>query len=135
MTKKFPKRVREPLSPKPAVKQEDTAYLIREDLDEQQERLRKAAAVGANALRTPAPAAPAEPSLAPATVPSRPLAPLAALWPGPVAPERESRPSQAPARQKAPAAVIAPKPAPTPAASSPPPPAQSALLTAPEKAP
>ena len=135
MTKKFPKRVRESLSPKPAVKQEETAYLVREDLDEQQERLRKAAAAGANGLRTPAPAAPAEPSPAPATVPSKPLAPLAALWLDPVASKRESRRSQPPAPQKAPVAAIAPKPAPAKATPSPLPPAQSAAPTAPEKAP
>ena len=135
MAKTITRKVGKPLSPKPAVKQDDTAYLVREDLDEQQERLRKAAAAGANALRTPAPAAPAEPSPAPATVPSKPLAPLAALWPDPVASKRESRRSQPPAPQKAPVAAIAPKPAPATAAPSPPSPAQSAAPTAPEKAP
>ena len=46
MAKKISKTERKPLSPKPAVKQEDTAYLVREDLDEQQERLSKAAGSG-----------------------------------------------------------------------------------------
>src|ERR1035437_316378 len=135
MAKTITKKVGKPLSPKPAVEQADTAYLVREDLDEEQERLRKAAAAGANALKTPAPTAPAGPSPAPAMVPSKPLAPLAALWPDPVASKGESRPSQAPAPKKAPAAAIAPTPAPTPEASSTPSPAQSAPRTAPEKAP
>src|ERR1035437_9408845 len=108
--------------------------LVREDLDEQQERLRKAAAAGTNALRTPAPAAPAEPSPAPATVPSKPLAPLAALWPDPVASKRESRRSQPPAPQKAPVAAIAPKPALAKATPLPLPPAQSAPPNSQEKA-
>ena len=96
MAKKNSKTERKPLSPKPAVMQEDTAYLVREDLDEQQERLSKAEAAGAGALRTPAPPAPAEHPPAPATVPSKPLTPLAALWPDQVPPKAESRASQAP---------------------------------------
>jgi len=119
MAKTITRKVGKPLSPKPAVKQDDTAYLVREDLDEQQERLRKAAAAGANALRTPAPAAPAEPSPAPATVPSKPLAPLAALWPSSVPPGGEVTPSQGPA--------------PATAAPLPQPHAQSAPPKSPEK--
>ena len=113
MAKTITKKVGKPLSPKPAVEQADTAYLVREDLDEEQERLRKAAGAGANALKTPAPKAPAGPSPASAMVPSKPLAPLAALWPDPVASKGESRPSQAPAPkvESAPASAIAPKPA------------------------
>ena len=108
MTKKFSKRVREPLSPKPVVKQEDTANLVREDLDEQQERLSKAEAAGAGAVRTPAPPAPPEQPPAPATVPSKPLAPLGALWPSSVPPQGEATPSQGPAPAPAPPS---PKPA------------------------
>jgi hypothetical protein len=136
MAKKFSKTVRKPLSPKPVVKQVDTAYLVREDLDEQEERLRKAAAAGAAALKTPAPTAPAEQPPAPATVPSKPLAPLAALWPDSVPSKGESRPAQAPAPQiqKAPVTAIAPKPAPATAAPLPQPPAQSAPPKSPEKA-
>ena len=136
MTKKFSKVVRKPLSPKPAAKQEDTAYLVREDLDEQQERLRKAAAAGAAALKTPAPTAPAEQPPAAETALAKPLAPLAALWPDPIPSKGESRPSQAPAPQiqKAPVAAIAPKPAPATAAPLPQPPAQSAPPKSPEKA-
>jgi Glycogen recognition site of AMP-activated protein kinase len=119
MTKKFPKRVSEPLSPKPAVKQEDTAYLVREDLDEQQERLMNAAAAGANALTTPAPAAAAE-QPPPAAAASKPLAPLAALWPSSVPPRGDVTPSQGPA--------------PAPAAPLPQPPVQSTPPKSLEKA-
>ena len=93
MTKKFSKRVEEPRIPKPPAAQEDTAYVVREDLDEQQERLKQ----GAAALRTPAPTAPAEQPAAPATVPSKPLAPLGALWPSSVPSQAEATPSQGPA--------------------------------------
>lgn len=110
MTKKFSKKVKEPLSPKPVVKQPDTAFLVQEDLDEQQERLRQAAAVEAKALKTPASTVPAGHPPALATVPSKPLAPLAALWPSSVPPQGEATPSQGPA--------------PAPAPPSPPPPAQ-----------
>src|ERR1039457_104552 len=115
MAKKPANKVRKPLSPKPVVEQEDIAYLVREDLDEQQERLRKGAAAGANVLRTPARPAPAQQPPAPATVPSKPLAPLAALWPDRAPSKGEPRPSQAPVPQKAPATATAPKPAPAPA--------------------
>ena len=60
MAKTITKKVGKPLSPKPAVEQADTAYLVREDLDEEQEPRMKAAAAGANALTTPTPAASAE---------------------------------------------------------------------------
>ena len=116
MAKKFPKTVRKPVSPKPAAKQADTAYPVElEDFDEQQEPLRQAG--GAGALRTPAPLAPA-----PATVPSKPLTPLAALWPDQVPPKAESRASQAPTPQvqKAPSAATASKPAPATVAPLPP---------------
>ena len=136
MAKKNSKTEWKPLSPKPAVMQEDTAYLVREDLDEQQERLSNAEAAGAGAVRTPAPPATAAQPPAPATVPSKPLMPLAALWPDPVPPKAESRASQAPTPQvqKAPITATAPKPAPAPAAPLPPPPAQLAPSKSPEKA-
>src|ERR1019366_8550031 len=100
MAKKNSKIERKPPSPKPAVRQEDTAYLVREDLDEQQERFGKAEAAGANALTTPAPAAAVE-QPPPAAAASKPLAPLAALWPSSVPSKGESRPSHAPAPQMA----------------------------------
>jgi hypothetical protein len=111
MTKKFSKRVEEPRSPKPPVAPEDTAYLVREDLEEPQERFKQ----GAAAWRTPAPTAPAEPPAAPATVIAKPLAPLGALWPSSVPSQGEATPSQ--------------EPAPAPAPPSPKPPAQAAPPT------
>jgi hypothetical protein len=60
MSQKTVKKTVKPRSPKPAVKQDDTAYLVRADLEEEKEQLRKAAAAGANVLKTPAPLAPAE---------------------------------------------------------------------------
>ncbi len=134
MAKKNSKSERKPPSPKPMVQQEDTAYLVREDLDEQQERLSKAKAAGAGALKTPAPPAPAEQPPVPATVPLKPLTPLAALWPDQVPPKAESRASQGPAPQKAPVAAIASKPVPAPAVPVRQPPAQSAPPKSPETA-
>src|ERR1035437_944497 len=110
MAKNIANKLRKPLGHKPAPKQPDTAYPVdQENLDQQQERLRKAAATGAAALRTQAPA---EQTPAPASMPSKPLTPLAALWPDPIPSKGESRQSQTPApqAQSAPAAAIAPKP-------------------------
>jgi hypothetical protein len=134
MAKTITRKVGKPLSPKPAVEQADTAYLVREDLDEEQERLRKAAAAGANALKTPAPTAPAGPSPAPAMVPSKPLAPLAALWPDPVPSKGEATPSHGPALQEAPVMAIASKPVPATAPPAPKPPAQLPSPKSPENA-
>jgi len=110
MAKNIANKLRKPLDHKPAPKQPDRAYPVdQEDLDQQQERLSKAAATEAAALKTQAPAG--HPP-APATVPSKPLTPLAALWPDPIPSKGESRQSQTPAprTQSAPAAAIAPKP-------------------------
>jgi len=113
MAKTITKKVGKPLRPKPTVEQADTAFLVQEDLDEEQELRLKAAAAGANALTTPTPVASAETPPTPAAVLSKPLAPLAALWPDPVPSKGKSRPSQAPAPkvESAPAAATAPKPA------------------------
>jgi len=135
MAKTITRKVRKPLSPKPAAKQADTTYPVeQEDLDEQQERLRKAAAAGADALNRPAPS-PAEQLSAPATVPAKPLAPLAALWPSSVPARGEATPSQGPAPQKSPVAASAPKPAPAPPTPLTQPPAQSPPLKFPGQAP
>jgi hypothetical protein len=123
MAKTITRTVRKPLSLKPGPKRADTAYPVeQEDLDQQQERLRKAAAEGAAALRTQAPA---EQTPAPATVPSKPLTPLAALWPDPTPSKGESRASPGPKFQKTPVTAIAPKPTPARAAPLPQPAAQS----------
>jgi hypothetical protein len=134
MAQKTIKKTVKPRSPKPPAAQVDTAYLVREDLDEQQERLRKAEAAGANALKTPAQPAVVEQPSAPVALPLKPLAPLAALWPDPVASKGESTPSQAPAPQKAPVAAIAPKPAPATAPLLAQPPAQLPSSKSTEKA-
>ena len=135
MSKKRVEKAGKPLSPRPAAKRADTAYPVeQEDLDEQQRRLRKAATAGAEAMRTPAPAAMAERSSTPAALLSKPLAPLGALWPSSVPPRGEATPSQGTAPQKAPIAAIAPRPAPATAAPLPQPPAQSLPPTSPEKA-
>ena len=124
MSQKTVKKTVKPRSPKPPAAQVDTAYLVREDLDEQQERLRKDEAAGANALKTPAqPAAAGQAPTAAAS--SKPLAPLGALWPSSVPPRGESEPSQGPAPQKAPVTATLPKPAPATAAPLQQPPAQS----------
>ena len=125
MSQKTVKKTVKPRSPKPPAAQVDTAYLVREDLDEQQERLSKAEAAGAGTLKAPAPPAPAEQPPATATVPLKPLTPLAALWPDQFPPKAESRASQGPAPQKAPVAAIAPKPVPATAPLLARPPAQS----------
>ena len=129
MAKKNSKTERKPLSPKPAVMQEDTAYLVREDLDEQQERISKAEAAGAGAVRTPAPPAPAE-QPPPAAAASKPLAPLAALWPSSVPPRGEVTPSQGPAP-----ATAAPLPQPHAQSAPPKSPEKVAVATPAEKPP
>jgi len=103
MAKTINRIVTKPLSQRPAPKQSDSAYPVdQEDLDQQQERLRKAAAAGAAALKT---SAPVQQTPAPTTMPSKPLTPLADLWPDPIPSKGESRPSQALAQTTA----IAPK--------------------------
>jgi hypothetical protein len=130
MAKKFPKTGRKPLSPNSAVKQADTAYLVREDLDEQHEPFIEAAAGGAKALKTPAPGAIDEPSPAPSMVPSKPLAPLAALWPSSASPQGEATPSQGTAP-----ATAAPLPQPSTQQSPPPKSPEKAAVSAPAAKP
>lgn len=134
MAKTITKKLIKPLGQRPGQKQAKVSYPVeREDLDQQQERLRKAAAAGAAALRTPTPA---EQTPAPATVPPKPLTPLAALWPDPVQSKGGSKPSQAPAPQvqSAPATATPPKPAGAKAVPSLQPPIQPVPLKSPEVA-
>ncbi len=96
--------VTKPQRQRPALKHPDWAYPVdQEDLDQQQERLRKAAEAGAAALKT---SAPVQQTAAPTTMPAKPLTPLAVLWPDPIPSKREPRPAQAAAQ----AAAVAPKP-------------------------
>ena len=104
MSKKTITRTRKPLSPRPAVKQPDMIFLVREDRDEQLEHPGSSGAVRATA----------EPAPAPTPVPLEPLMPLAAVWPDA-------------------AAANAPKPVPAATPPSPKPSAQSVPTTSPEK--
>ena len=73
MSKKTIKKTTKPLSPRPAVKQDDTVYLVREDLDAEQERLRSTPGPEAGPLQAPAPAQAADQPPAPAVVePAKP---------------------------------------------------------------
>ncbi len=98
MLKKTIRRTKKPLSPKPVAKRADTGYSVGQaDLDEQQGRRRKAAAEVASILKASALAAAAkEPPTAHSS--SKPLAPLAPLWPSSVTPRAEAN---LPATQKA----------------------------------
>lgn len=127
MAKTIINKVRKPLSPKPAAKQAKKAYPVeQEDLDEQQPQLREAVAPRADGLKSPAPTAAEGYLAAPPTIPAKPLAPIAALWPDPLPPKAGSRPSQGTLPQKAPVTAIAPKPSPHATAPLSPPPVQSA---------
>lgn len=125
MSRKTIKRTKAPLSPRPVEKQPDTIFLVREELDEPQEQPAKAAAAGAAA----------EPVVAPTPVVSKPLAPLAAIWPDAAPAKEESRPTPAPSQQaqQTPAAAAKPKPPPAPAPASPNPPARPAPFSSPEQ--
>ena len=108
------KKTTKPISSKPVEEQVDTAFVVREALDDEQEPLKPITDAGAADLDAEAPEAAAERPPAPATVSSKPLAPLAALWPDPVPPKEEAKPSQAPKPQiqKPSTADTASKPAP-----------------------
>lgn len=87
-----------------------------EELDAQQQRIRKVAAAGAEILKSSAPTPDLHP--APAAASSPPLAPLAAVWPTPAPAQGAATPAQAPARkaQTRPVRVAAPQASPAPAA-------------------
>lgn len=104
MSKKIVKRTTTPLSPRPVVKEPDTVFLVREDLDEEQEHPESAAVVGGTV----------EPAPASTLVPLKPLTPLAAVWPDA-------------------ATAPAPKPASAASPPAPKPPAQSVPMASPEK--
>ena len=135
MSKKNIARTKKLLSPRPAVRPEDIPYLVRDELDEPQ-RLTKAAASGAGALKAPAPAGTAEPSPIAAAVPAKPLAPLAILWPEPAAPQPAPQPAQSPVQQvqKASAKAATPHASPAPAAQPAKPPIQGEPTQSPGEA-
>jgi hypothetical protein len=80
-----------------------------EDLDQQRERLRKAAASGASSLKPAVPAAAATQLATQQTPEPRRLAPVAAAWPGSAPAQGEAKPSSLPAAQKALTTQAAPK--------------------------
>jgi len=98
MSEKPVKEKRTPLSQRPVVKKSDTVFRVRDDLDERQRPLTKAAAVGA-----------AEPAPAPIPVRSKPLTPVAALWPTATPPGPPKPLEKAAVVGKAPTRTAAPK--------------------------
>jgi len=99
MSKKTAKKTTKPFEPTPTAKPAGNTYPVeQEDLERQQQRVKRAAAAGAGALQTPTAAVAAEPLPAPA--PAKPLAPLGAAWPTSVPPAgadtNASRPAPTP---------------------------------------
>jgi hypothetical protein len=137
MAKKSLKNATKQLAPEIGVKPSDRAYPAEpHELNGQRQRLKKAAAVGAEALKSSAPAATPALYSAPAAVSPPPLTPLAALWPTPAPSQGASKSSQAPARQVQTKAVKAAAPyvSPAPAAQPAKPPIQWEPTTSPGRA-
>ena len=119
MAKKSLKKATKQLAPEAEARQSDSAYPAEaHELNGQQRRVKNAAAAGAEALKSSAPAAVSALQPAPAAASSPPLAPLAALWPTPAPAQAASKSAQAPARkaQARPVRVAAPEAPPAPAA-------------------
>ena len=119
MAKKSLKKATKQLAPEAGAKQSDRAYPVElHELNGQRQRLKKAAAVGAEALKSSAAAATPALHPAPAPVSPPPLTPLAVLWPTPAPAQGASKPSQAPPRkvQPGPVKAAAPQAPPAPAA-------------------
>ncbi|MGO8926029.1 MAG: hypothetical protein ACLQU3_03910 [Limisphaerales bacterium] len=116
--KKSLKKATKPLAPEASAKQSDRAYPAEpHELNGQRQRLKQAAAVGAEALRSSAPAPTPDLYPALAAVSPPPRTPLASLWRIPAASQGASKSAQAPARQartqpvRAAAAQASPAPA------------------------
>lgn len=125
MAKKFVKKSARPHPSESAVEPSDKAYPVEAaELEAQKRRMKKAAAMGAEALKPPQPST--TPALQPTALPAppAPLTPLAAVWPTsapaqgaskstqaaqPTKISVERQPTQAPAKPAA-AAAEAPKP-------------------------
>jgi hypothetical protein len=119
MAKKSLKKATKQLAPEVEARHSDSAYPAQpQELNGQQRRLKNAAAAGAGALKSSAPAATPALHPTPAAVSSPPLTPLAALWPTPAPSQGASKPAQAPARkvQAGPVRGAAPQASPAPAA-------------------
>jgi len=118
MAKKSSKKVTKQLAPEAEAKRSNSVSLAEpHELNGQRQRLKKAA-VGAEALKSSAPAATPDLHTAPVAASSQPLAPMAALWPTPAPAQAASKSAQAPARkaQARPVRVAAPEAPPAPAA-------------------
>ncbi len=101
MAKKSLKKATKPLGPESATARSGKSYPVEpEELDAQQERIKKIAAAGAEPLKSLAPPSTSPARLLPARVPPQPLAPLADLWP--------SEPTRAPGQATAVAHVPSP---------------------------
>jgi Glycogen recognition site of AMP-activated protein kinase len=114
MAKKSFKKATKQLAPEAGARQPDRPYpAAPTELDDQRQRLKQAAAAGAQAINTPAPAASAS-----AAASSKPLTPLAAIWPDPASAQQKPRPSQAPGgpAEAQPAKTVAPQRASAPSA-------------------
>ncbi len=121
MTKKPLKKATKQLAPEAGARRSGRAYPAEpHELNGQRQRLRKAAAVGVEALKSSAPAAMADLYPAPAAVPPPPLTPLAALWPNPAPEQGASKSGQAPARPVRTIPVNAAPPQASPAPAAPP---------------
>ena len=119
MAKKSLKKATKQLAPEAGAKQSDRAYPAEpHELNGQRQRLKKAAAVGAEALKSAAAAATPALHPAPAPVSPSPLTPLTVLWPTPAPAQGASKPSQVPPRkvQLGPVKAAAPQAPPAPAA-------------------
>ena len=120
MAKKPLTKSAKPLAPEAGAKPSDRAYPA-EPQEPNGQRLKNAVAMGAEALKSSAPAATPDLYRGPAAVSPTPLTPLAALWPTPGPAQGASKPSQAPAREvqagpvKAAASLASPAPAAQPA--------------------
>jgi hypothetical protein len=101
MAKKSVRKSTKQLAPEARGKQSTGAYPVEPDeLEAQQRRLKKAAAAGAEGLTSTVPAPTPDLHPAPTMALSKPLTPLAALWPKPTASAGAGQPLKLPAQAK-----------------------------------
>lgn len=121
MGKKSIRKSGRPLPAESRTEPLDRAYPVEPtELAGQKQRLKKAAAMGAQALKPLIPATTSDLQPTAAAAPQPPLTPLAALWPTAAPAQEVSNPSQAPPRkvQAGPVKAAAPQASPTPEARS-----------------
>ena len=137
MAKKTLEKTTKKPAPDAGANRADSAYPAEpQELHVQRQRLKKAAAMAAEALKSSPPAGPADLNSSPAAVSPSRLAPLAVLRPTPARSQGASKPSQAPARKARPIPVEAapPQASNVPAAQPDKPPTQRAAMQSPGKA-